>query len=142
MKTELVDQFFDKCRKAGLNVTPQRLAVYKALLELDNHSSPDDIYHHIKKNFPTISFATVYKILETLEAKKIISKVTMLHNTLRYDPMTKRHHHAICIKCKQIMDIENKDLDSIKVPANVIKGNRLVNFSVHFNVVCSACLEE
>jgi len=73
-RTVLIDQFFEKCRQADLSVTPQRLAVYKALVSDENHPSPDMIYKSVLPDFPTISFATVYKILETFEQKSIISK--------------------------------------------------------------------
>lgn len=139
-RTELMDQFFEKCHQSELSVTPQRLAVYKALVNDDNHPSPDMIYKSVLPDFPTISFATVYKILETFEQKGIISKVTSLHNTLRYDPFKDRHHHIICVNCKKIIDLKSKDLDELPVPAAVKKGNRLIDYSVHFNVICSECL--
>jgi Fur family peroxide stress response transcriptional regulator len=141
-RTDLIDQFFEKCRQADLSVTPQRLAVYKALVSDDNHPSPDMIYKSVLPDFPTISFATVYKILETFEQKGIISKVTSLHNTLRYDPLIEHHHHIICVNCKKIVDINSKELNDIPIPAEVKKGNRLINYSVHFNVICSDCRSE
>lgn len=138
-RTELMDQFFEKCHQAELSVTPQRLAVYKALISDENHPSPDMIYKSVLPDFPTISFATVYKILETFEQNGIISKVTSLHNTLRYDPLIEHHHHIICVKCKKIIDLNNKELDDIPIPTEVKKGNRVLDFSVHFNVICSDC---
>lgn len=139
IRTELLNQFFEQCRQAKLSVTPQRLAVYKALLNHKNHPSPEMIYNDVLPDFPTISFATVYKILETFELNGIISKVTSLHNTLRYDPLKERHHHIICTKCKNIIDIKNKELDDLPIPPEVKKGNRLIDFSVHFNVICRKC---
>jgi Fur family peroxide stress response transcriptional regulator len=138
-RNELMDLFFEKCRQSKLSVTPQRLAVYKALVSDDNHPSPDTIYNSVLPDFPTISFATVYKILETFEQKGIISKVTSLHNTLRYDPLVEHPHHIICVNCKKIIDLKNKELDELRIPDEVKKGNRLIDFSVHFNVICSDC---
>jgi len=134
-----LNNFYEKCKQAGLNVTPQRLAIYRALMGDVNHPSPDTIFKRVKVDFPMISFATVYKTLETFEQKGIISKVTTLHNTLRYDPLTKRHHHIICTKCKKIIDIESDELDSLPIPPQVTKGNVFVDFSVHFNVICAEC---
>jgi len=138
-QTELINRFFETCRQTEMSVTPQRLAVYKALINTTDHPSPDMIYKSVLPDFPTISFATVYKILETFEQKGIITKVTSLHNTLRYDAVKARHHHIICVKCKKIMDIESEVLDNLPVPSAVKDGNRLVDFSVHFNVICRDC---
>lgn len=138
-RNSLLEKFYDRCRQARLNVTPQRLAVYKALIRKDNHPNPDTIYKYVKSDFPMISFATVYKTLETFEQKGIISKVTTLHNTLRYDPLTNRHHHIICTKCKKIIDLESYELDSLSIPSQVTDDNILINYSVHFNVICAEC---
>jgi Fur family peroxide stress response transcriptional regulator len=134
-----INNFYKRCRQCGLSITPQRLAIYKALLSSDNHPSPETVYKLVKSDFPMISFATVYKTLETFEQKNIISKVTTLHNTLRYDPIIHQHHHIICTKCQKVIDLQNEQLDSISIPSQVTKDNVLIDFSVHFNVICSEC---
>jgi Fur family peroxide stress response transcriptional regulator len=139
---EKITQFMQKCRAVGLSVTPQRLAVYQALIESSAHPSPDDIYRKINPTHPTISLATVYKTLETFEKHRIISTVTSLYNTIRYDPLTLRHHHIICVRCKKVIDLEDAELDALKIPAEVTRKNALINFSVHFNVICSDCMNK
>jgi len=141
-RQHLLDEFFKKCRQLRLSVTPQRLAIYKALIADETHPSPDKIYQAIKVDFPTISLATVYKTLETLEKNGIVSVVTPIHNTVRYDATTEQHHHIVCVRCKKIIDLESKELDALKIPDVVAKKNRLIDFSVHFNVICSECLEK
>jgi Fur family transcriptional regulator, peroxide stress response regulator len=140
-RTELLEQFATKCRAHHLSLTPQRIAIYKALLDDRSHPSPDKIYQTIKPEFPTISLATVYKTLETFEQNGIISRVTPIHNTVRYDIKTDHHHHVVCIKCKQIMDIESKELDALKIPDAVAKKNKFIDFSVHISVICKGCIE-
>ena len=139
IREQWIETFYTRCRGAGLSITPQRLAIYKALINSDNHPSPEMIYHEVQQDFPMISVATVYKTLNTFEQIGIITTVTHVHDTIRYDPMTKRHHHLICARCKTILDIENADLDSLPIPANVSEGNILLNYSVHFSVICSEC---
>ena len=142
LKEKYIDDFYIKCRQAKLSVTPQRLAVYKALLDTDNHPSPEAIFQQIKQDFPMISFATVYKTLETFEQNRIISKVTTLHNKLRFDPLTERHHHMICVKCKKIIDLQSDELDQLSIPSQVTDENTLLDYSVHFNVICSDCRDK
>ena len=142
MKNEeikILDEFIEKCRQAGLSVTPQRLAVYKSLIGDKTHPSPETIFIRIKPEFPTISFATVYKTLETFEKNRIISRVTTLHNTVRYDPMTERHHHAICVKCKRVVDVYSSKLDSLPIPPEISKDNTFLDYSIHFNIICAEC---
>lgn len=141
MKTqeELLDNFYTKCKQARLSITPQRLAIYKALIGMKNHPSPDTIYQKIKTEFPMISFATVYKTLETFEQNKIINKVTQLHQTLRYDPFLEPHHHMVCTKCKKIIDLDREAIEELQIPKEIFKDNIFVNYNIHLNIICKEC---
>lgn len=144
-KTEyqhIIEKFISRCREEKLSVTPQRLSIYKALVKDVTHPSPESIYRKIKSDHPTISLATVYKTLETLEKHDIISMVTALHNTVRYDPLTRRHHHMICQRCKKVIDLDDPALDNLTIPNAVKEKNRFLDYSVHFNIICSDCLKE
>ena len=141
-KQEQIEQFIKKCREKKLSVTPQRLIIYKALLIDSTHPNPEQIYKKIKTDNPTISLATVYKTLETFERNGLVSMVTNLHNTVRYDPITEQHHHIICIKCNKVVDLFDNSLDNIGIPESVSNTNVLVDHSVHFKVVCSDCINE
>ncbi len=134
-----IDAFVEQCRRKNLKVTPQRLAIYKALVQDGSHPNPETIYARIKDAYPTISFATVYKTLETFENHGIISRVTNLHETARYDPEIDHHHHIICVRCKKVIDLFDETLNRLPVPSAVTASNNLINFSVHFNVICEEC---
>jgi Fur family peroxide stress response transcriptional regulator len=136
-----IDAFISRCREVKLSVTPQRLSIYKALIEDKTHPSPEMIFRKIKPNHPTISLATVYKTLETFQKNNIISLVTAVHNTVRYDPLTHRHHHMICQRCKKVVDLEEPALNDLDIPQAVMRHNRFLDYSVHFNVICSDCLK-
>ncbi len=136
-----ITQFYQICHESGLSVTPQRLAIYRAVVESTDHPSPELIYQRVRDVFPMISLATVHKTLETFTQKGLLSRVTQLHNMVHYDPLTKRHHHAICSRCKKIIDIESSELDSISIPSKVTADNILIDFSVHFNIICAECRE-
>ncbi len=135
-----ITAFIRKCRENHLSVTPQRLAIYRQIMNDHSHPNPETIYKRVKEEFPTISFATVYKTLETFEHHGIISMVTTIHNTVRYDPVTEPHHHAICVRCKKVIDVFDQQLDNLPVPAAITEGgNQFLNYSVQFNILCAEC---
>jgi Fur family peroxide stress response transcriptional regulator len=134
-----LDSFIIKCKETGLSVTPQRISIYKALLANNLHPSPDMVYAEIKKENPTISFATVYKTLETFEKQGFIKKVTPLHNTVRYDTITEKHQHLVCVKCGKITDIEIDELSCINLDPKVLQNNLLLDYNIDFNVICEEC---
>ena len=62
-------------KECGLKVTPQRIAVLDAVINLDNHPTTENVIDYIKSNHPNIATGTVYKTLETLVECTIIKKV-------------------------------------------------------------------
>ena len=136
---EKIENFIKKCKTNALSITPQRLAIYKALINDKSHPNPENVYNSIRQDFPTISLATVYKTLETFEKHKIISVVTPLHETVRYDAEIDPHHHIVCIRCKKIVDLNDSKLNKLHIPKIVKKGNTLIGFNIQFNVICSDC---
>ncbi|MGD8344817.1 MAG: transcriptional repressor, partial [Desulfobacterales bacterium] len=55
------DIIIQKLRDNGHKITPQRLAIVKILAKSEGHPSVEKIHVQIKKDFPTMSLATVYK---------------------------------------------------------------------------------
>ena len=97
----------------GLKVTPQRLAVLDAILHLDNHPSALLIIEFVKSMQPNIAVGTIYKTLETFVEKKIITKVYSDKDTVRYDAITRQHHHVYCKENERIEDYFDENLDRL-----------------------------
>ena len=134
-----LNEFIQKCNAKGLRVTPQRLTIYEALLKAHSHPNAEEIYQIIHEAHPTISLATVYKTLDTFEKKGLVSSVTPIRDSIRYDPITTPHHHMICVRCKKIVDIFDERLNDLPVPDSVTRGNIFLEYSVDFYVICEEC---
>lgn len=130
----------EKFRDIGLKLTPQRLAILEYLEGNEDHPSAEDIYTEIKKKYPMVSFATVYKTLETLKNSGYITELTIDRHRRRYDPDTGTHHHLICVTCKKIVDI-HKDF-SIRVPDGEKDDFDIVGNHVEFYGICPECKTE
>lgn len=90
---ERLAKFAARCRRGGLAVTPQRLAIIKALLKSGEHPRADAIYAAVRRLHPHISLATVHRTPETLCEIGEARKVTTLHDSARYDGNVTPHHH-------------------------------------------------
>ncbi len=99
-------EFAERCRESGLPVTPQRLAIIRALLASFEHPRADAIFARVRRRYPHISLATVHRTLETLCEMGEARKVTLLHDSARYDGNVAPHHHVVCVRCRRIRDIE------------------------------------
>src|SRR5260370_21799708 len=98
-------EFVANCRRKKMAVTPQRLAVLRALLESGDHPRADRIYARVRREHPRISLATVHRPRERLCAVGEARKVTPLHDPARYDGNTRPHHHVVCVRCKPLEDV-------------------------------------
>jgi Fur family peroxide stress response transcriptional regulator len=131
--------FINECKDRGLNVTYPRLAIYKILLQFEGHPSAEDIFQEVKKEYPNISLATVYKTMEMLAGQNLISKVTQLHDIVRYDCNNGFHHHFVCIKCKKIEDVKDEALNKIIIPKKLHKNFKILKYQVQFDGICMDC---
>ncbi len=132
-----VAQFIERCRERGMNVTYQRILIYKALRKSDNHPTAEEVFSIVKKEYPAISLATVYKTLEIFAEHKIISKVTQLHDLARFDRNTAPHHHLVCMHCRKIIDVHEPDLNRLSLPEQ--NGFKISGYRIQFEGICPDC---
>jgi len=119
-------------------VTPQRLAIYRALLEADDHPNPEAIYTRVRSTMPSLSLATIYKTLDALAGLGLVSELPATGNSRRYDANIDHHHHLVCTRCDRVTDYYDPALDRITLPTRPA-GFRARRVSVHFHGLCANC---
>jgi len=134
-----MDAFQVRCREAGLKVTPQRMAVYKALIDSKEHPSADTLCHRVRKILPNISLDTVNRTLLTLAEIGAAFTVEGSGDPKRFDGNLKSHQHFKCIKCKRIIDFHHKPFDNIPVPKSIGKKFTVLKRAVYFEGICDLC---
>ena len=80
-----IDAVIQKLRDNGQKITPQRLAIVKVLIESVDHPSVEDIYQQIKKDFPTMSLATVYRNIVLIRSLGEVLELGFPDGSNRYD---------------------------------------------------------
>ena len=137
-----IHRFEDKCRQAGLKITPQRTAVFKALVESEDHPSAEVLWKEIRKTFPHISLDTVNRALLTFSEIGTAFIVEGTSGVRRYDANMENHQHFKCVKCKRIIDLDSIDLENIKLPAEMVGKVKILRKSVRFEGICDKCLDQ
>jgi Fe2+ or Zn2+ uptake regulation protein len=93
-------------RRHGLHVTPQRLAVLRAVSDR-SHSTADDIYTVVRAEIGAISRQAVYDALGTLTDKGVLRRIQPAGSSARYeDRVADNHHHLICRTCNRMVDVD------------------------------------
>lgn len=94
--------------QAGRRMTRQRQAVYDAVLAARNHPSAEQVYDRLRRDLPHLSLATVYNALEALVECGLLAKIPRTDESpARYDWRHDAHHHARCVGCSKVWDIED-----------------------------------
>ncbi|NTU97655.1 MAG: transcriptional repressor [Chlorobiaceae bacterium] len=135
----LVAGFIERCRKNGLKITPQRLAIFRELLKMQIHPSADMVHKSIAEEYPTISFDTVNRTLLTFAEIGVIETVESHSGVRRFETDTAPHHHLHCVVCGQIIDFCDPELDEIRVPDQVREGFTVLGTRVVIRGICRKC---
>jgi len=120
--------FRERLKEKGLKVTPQRVAIYEAIVSLKNHPTAENVIEYIKVNHPNISVGTVYKVLDSLIENTLLKKVKTEKDIMRYDAILSNHHHLYCIETERIEDYEDENLNELI--NNYFKNKKIKNFNV------------
>ena len=130
-----------KLRDNGHRITPQRLAIVNMLAKSEGHPSVETIHGQIKKDFPTMSLATVYKNILLIKSLGEVLELGFPDGSNRYDGNKPNPHpHVICIKCKTIVDPDLDDLDAMKKAVASVTKFKILNHRLDFFGICSNCM--
>ena len=108
--TSRADHMLADLKRAGLKLTPQRIAIVRELADDLTHPTAQALFERLRTTFPTMSFATVYSTLDTLARCGLVGALT-LGGPARFDPNTEPHHHAVCDRCGAVHDIAIERID-------------------------------
>lgn len=122
------EDFSVKLIEKGLKVTPQRIAIFEAIVNLNNHPTAENIIEYIRKNHPNIATATVYKVLDALVACGLIKRIETERDIMRYDAITESHHHIYCSDSDSIEDYFDKELNTFLM--DYFEKKKIPNFKI------------
>ena len=102
---------FKRIKEAGLKVTPQRKAVYEAMMEL-RHATMDDIIKLVQSKDKEVTVSTIYRILDSFCAANVLSFICHPDTgKCYYDITVEEHHHLF--NGKAIADYKDPGLSRL-----------------------------
>lgn len=100
--------YLEILKKNNLKATPQRISILK-VLKKHEHPNIDELYEQIKKDYPAISLATVYKNLSTMIDGGLVIELSIPNNKSKYDIYEYEHIHLVCNNCLSVQDVDKKE---------------------------------
>ena len=93
-------------RSHGLQVTAQRIAVYRAV-SWQPHVPADGVAEAVRAELGSISRQAVYDALEALRQAGLIRRIQPVGSPARFeDRVADNHHHLICRSCGRLVDVD------------------------------------
>jgi Fur family peroxide stress response transcriptional regulator len=126
-------------RKSGYRLTPQRIAVVRALVEDPSHPSAEAVYARIGGALPTTSLATVYNTLDALKELGQVMEVRPAQGPTRFDVRQPYSHpHLLCTRCGRVEDaaVSGEPLPAATAEAEGWQG---LDARLEFRGVCPSC---
>lgn len=137
---ERYEMILNKLRESNQKLTHQRMAVARVLAESQGHPSVEMIHDRLKKDYPSISLATIYRNVMLIKSLGEAIELGFPDGSNRYDGNKPYPHpHVICVRCKSIMD---PDLDMVTDMTREVEaetGFEILNHRLDFFGVCPAC---
>jgi Fur family ferric uptake transcriptional regulator len=96
----------DRLRERGFNVTPQRLAVLRAVRGRP-HLTADEIVELVRADLGAISRRAVYGAVGLLADLGLLRRLQPAGSaTLYEDRVADNHHHLVCRVCGRLVDVD------------------------------------
>jgi Fur family peroxide stress response transcriptional regulator len=129
-----------KIKGRDFRLTPQRLAIIRILVASEEHPSVDEVYQEVRTQFPTTSPATVYKTISLLKELDEVLELGFPDGSNRYDGKRPYPHpHAICTKCRKIMDPEISSVAELSEEMKKKTGYTISFHRLDFFGLCPEC---
>ena len=135
----LRQDFIEACKTHHLKVTPQRMAIYRELVQSTEHPTVDAMFQTVKKEFPNISYDTVSRTMLTFAEIGMVDLVEVYGGAKRFDPNVTIHHHLHCVSCGKILDFHNDQYNNLDIPDEVQQHFRVLTSRVVLKGICEQC---
>ena len=116
----------------------KRDAILSVIRSTGSHPSADWVFDQVRREYPDISLATVYRNLAEFKRDGLVRTVCHIDGQDRFDGDVSEHSHFICTRCGSVIDI----FDKFSFPLSDLSertGLDIERFETSFYGVCPTC---
>lgn len=136
-----VQRFVALCRRHGVRLTSQRLALFQELACTRTHPTTDELYTRLRCRLPNLSIDTVYRMLGKLHEWGAVRRLEVLDDQSRYEVNLAPHHHFVCVCCRRTEDVHWPELDALPWPDGVGSLGAVEWLHAEFRGRCAVCAD-
>jgi Fur family transcriptional regulator, peroxide stress response regulator len=116
-------------------------AVLETLRASRQHPTAAELFDDVRRAYPRLGQATVYRALAALEAAGLVVEAWRDETGRHYDARTDAHDHAVCTVCGRVSDVERPPvaLPPDYTAAAARSGHDVTSYEVRYYGVCADC---
>lgn len=128
-------------RSKGLRNTTQRNNILEIFLKHEDHLSAEELYALVKKRYPEIGQATVFRTVKTFCEAGLATRIQDEAGVIKYEHAYKhtKHGHLVCRSCGRITEFNDPGLDELQT--RIAKKNKFQadGITVKIAGLCREC---
>jgi Fur family peroxide stress response transcriptional regulator len=118
-------------------LTPQRMAIYDAVVGRTSHPSVAAVHEEVRRRFPGVSPATVYATLDLFVQLGLVQEIS--GPIRRYDGRAGKHVNLVCIRCGLVIDVADSSLEALQRRAAARARFRVSAVRFELHGLCQRC---
>ncbi|AFA48021.1 Fur family transcriptional regulator [Acetobacterium woodii] len=131
----------ENLKKKGLKSTKHRMAILDILVKKDHPIAAEQIFLEMQKMAISINLSTVYRNLEVLAEKNLVTKLALSGDdryVYEYNRMIHRHY-LICLGCKKILALEDCPIKGYEQQIESETDYQIVGHKLDLYGYCPSC---
>jgi len=100
-------------RRNGYKATPQRIAICRYAIHRRDHPSAKKIYEEVRKQYPSVSLATIYNTIGVLKRLHMLQELPIVNGDTRFDPNMEAHINLVCLQCGSVRDFDGRVIEDM-----------------------------
>lgn len=141
---EFAQQFEDFLKSSGLRLTQKRMDILHEVFAYPGHFQTEDLLVQMRRNGYEVSRPTIYRTLPLLVMCGLLTEFIDAHKNTRYESIhsLKEHAHLICLRCGQIVEFKEPEIDALQKSVCEAHQFKPVRFRNEIIGHCSECQAE
>ncbi len=131
----------ERLRRQSHKLTGPRHAVLNLLRRQAHPMSAKEIFSALPKN--ECDLATVYRSIRVLEKTGMVKRFDFGDGTARFELLEEgddgHHHHLVCIRCAEIVELDECSMTELEQRIAVRNGFKSVTHKLEFFGLCPDC---
>ena len=136
------EKVFDEfIKQKGLKYSEQRRQVLHTFLKTEKHLTAEALHLLVKKRFPAIGIATIYRTLKLLKESGLCRELKLNDGTTRYEHLYdhEHHDHLVCTECGGLTEVVDPEIEKLQEKLAKRNGFRIKSHKLEIYGTCTRC---